>query len=503
MLINVRNAIIRTVIRTKFHVIRTVLRNSDKFNNVLIMKKRDQKRDLLCVLAQEAQPISLSELLEKLDNKCNERTLRRWLNELIDEKVVVKEGTTKLSKYSIKNKINDRLLPSPQDKTAENITPSQKIISNCFGSESLDAIEKISRPKNERPEVSYNIEWLESYEPNKSFYLPQDLRVQLHQAGHRARKQDPAGTYAHQIYNRLLIDISYNSSRLEGNTYSLLDTERLLMHGDSAEGKLDEDKIMILNHKEAIRFLVDNAERLDIDVNVILTLHYLLSDGLVDPKYAGKVRDCPVVVKGSNYLPFFDKRRLEAQLEEIAKKSKAIEDPFEQSIFLLIHISYLQAFVDVNKRTSRLCSNVPLIKGNLVPLAFKDVEIRDYVSALFSIYELQDPRPLADLYVYSYMRTCSSYDVTVKALGFDEVRVRYRQIRRGVIRHIVLQKMTGKDLLNHIDNEIKKVPVSDQEELRNDILEDLEHLDQSRVVGLGITHSELDDWLIKKSSESS
>ncbi len=82
----------------------------------------------------------------------------------------------------------------------------------------------------------------------------------------------------------------------------------------------------------------------------------------------------------------------------------AILDPFEQSIFLLVHISYLQAFIDVNKRTARLASNIPLVKGNLVPLAFRDVLVDDYISSMVAIYELQDVRPLVDLYVYSYMQ---------------------------------------------------------------------------------------------------
>lgn len=117
-------------------------------------------------------------------------------------------------------------------------------------------------------------------------------------------REDPAGTHAHQIFNRLLIDLSYNSSRLEGNTYSLLDTQRLVLEGSSAEGKLDEEKIMILNHKEAIRYLVDNAHRLDVDEQTICTLHYLLSDGLVEARYAGKVRDHGVRIGGSTYVPF-------------------------------------------------------------------------------------------------------------------------------------------------------------------------------------------------------
>jgi Fic family protein len=147
--------------------------------------------------------------------------------------------------------------------------------------------------------VTYIPDWLQAYIPNETFYLPTSARIQLRKAGERANGQDPAGTYAHQIFSRLLIDLTYNSSRLEGNTYSLLETERLLLHGEKAEGKLDDESVMILNHKEAIRYLVDNANRLEVSRNTICTIHYLLSDGLVEPKYAGKVRDFGVRIGGS------------------------------------------------------------------------------------------------------------------------------------------------------------------------------------------------------------
>lgn len=122
-------------------------------------------------------------------------------------------------------------------------------------------------------------DWFDIYQPNSSFYIPLELRLHLYKEGKRSTFSAPAGTYAHQIFNRLLIDLSYNSSRLEGNTYSLLDTKKLILEGASPEGKLDEEKIMILNHKEAIRYLVNTAPRLKIDKDTICTLHYLLSDG--------------------------------------------------------------------------------------------------------------------------------------------------------------------------------------------------------------------------------
>ena len=96
------------------------------------------------------------------------------------------------------------------------------------------------------------------------FYFPLSLRTQLHKAGKRSQHEDVPGTYAHKIFDRLLIDLSYNSSRLEGNTYSLLDTQRLVLEGTGAEGKLSEEKVMILNHKEAIHYLIDHAHDLKV-----------------------------------------------------------------------------------------------------------------------------------------------------------------------------------------------------------------------------------------------
>jgi fido (protein-threonine AMPylation protein) len=273
-----------------------------------------------------------------------------------------------------------------------------------------------------------------------------------------------------------------------------------LLHGDSIEGKLDEEKIMILNHKEAIRYLVDNASHLKISQNVICTIHYLLSDGLIEPRYAGKVRDFGVRIGGSTYIPFEDPKRLQLQLDKIAEKAVMISDPFEQSLFLLIHISYLQAFVDVNKRTARLSANISLITRNLVPIAFSDVGVQDYISAMIAIYELQDVRPIIDLYVYSYLRTCAAYDSTVKSLGFDEVRVRYRQKRREIIREIIIKGLVGIQMKEYIKSEAtKSLPEKAKERFIEDVFEDLEQINESRLVGLGVSPDQLSNWLKLKS----
>jgi Fic family protein len=421
--------------------------------------------------------------LEKLGNDYSERTVRRWLDQLTREGVVEKIGQRRARKYLAVKHAN---MPSDE-------------LSSCFSLASSTVVDKVRRPLFDRVPVTYDQGWLDSYQPNSSYYISEKLREQLFQAGRRATAQDPAGTYAHRIFNRLLIDLSYNSSRLEGNTYSLLDTERLLLHGKGGEGKLELETVMILNHKEAIRYLVDNAPQLEVSRNAICTLHYLLSEGLVEPQYTGKVRDHGVRIGGSTYIPIEGSKRLEQALEAIAMKAAHIRDPFEQSCFLLAHVNYLQAFADVNKRTARLSANIPLVKGNLVPLAFNDVKVEDYMSAMIAIYELKDVRPLVDLYVYSYLRTCAAYDSTVKALGFDEVRVRYRRQRRDIVREVIQQGLVGREMQALIVSEAgKQVPDNERQAFIEDILEDLEYVDEVGLVGLGVSVDQLQRWIKRK-----
>jgi hypothetical protein len=453
---------------------------------VAVMSLRDNKMAVLRQLGLESEPIGLPELMLRLGEEYKERSLRRWLDLLVKEGAVKKIGQKRGTKYIAAGRSEE----------------ANGDVSSCYSSASLKAIEVVKRPLFERQPIAYADGWFDSYQPNSSYYLPEALRRQLLASGERANGQDPAGTYAHQIFNRLIIDLSYNSSRLEGNTYSLLDTERLLLHGDTAKGKLNEEKAMILNHKEAIRYLVDNASKIEVSRNVICTLHYLLSDGLVEPSEAGKVRKHGVRIGGSTYIPFEDSKRLDEQLEKIARKAAPIRDPYEQSIFLLVHISYLQAFADVNKRTARLSANISLIKGNLVPAAFSDVLVEDYMSAMIAVYELQDVRPVVDLYVYSYLRTCAAYDSTVKAMGFDEVRVRHRHDRRAVVREAILRGFVGAELRVFVDEEAgKRVPEAVRDGFTADVFEDLEQIDESRLAGLGVLAEQLRVWQQRQSSE--
>lgn len=440
------------------------------------MEFSDEKLAVFSQLKQATAPTSLKEMLVHLGPNFKERSVRRWLAEMTSEGLIERTGNRRSSKYKIK----------------QNIDVQQT--SKCFSAKSLPAIALVKRPLYERIPVAYLDEWVDGYIPNQTFYIPEKISLQLYKEGKRSSDKDPAGTYAHQIFNRMLIDLSFNSSRLEGNTYSLLDTQRLLLEGKGVEGKLDEEKVMILNHKEAIRHLVDKACSISIAIPTFLTLHYLLSDGLIDSKYAGKIRDHGVRISGSTYVPYENPDNLMHRLSQITEKAVLIQDPFEQSFFLLVHLTYLQPFADVNKRTARLSANIPLVKQNLVPLSFNDVEREDYTAAVIAIYELQDVQPLVDLYAFTYLRSCALYDSTIQSLGFDEVRVRYRAERRNVVREIILQRLFGSALKIFIASQAKKIPTKDRSAFLEDLDEDLRLLDESRIAGLGVTPSELHAW---------
>lgn len=441
------------------------------------MTYQHKKMAVLQVLRQKKGDLSLSELMKILGSDFRPRSVRRWLSLLAKEGLVEKIGQKRGTRY----------------RAVEKETATQ--IVGGFSQQSLEAINYTHQPLFQRKPVTYNESWIKEYQPNKSAYFTQRTKDQLHKAGQRSKDEEPAGTYARHIYNRLLIDLSFNSSRLEGNTYSLLDTKRLLIEGQGVEGKLDEEKVMILNHKEAIRYLIDDAGKITICPTAICTLHYLLSDSLIEAKYSGKVRDYGVRIGGSTYIPFENPRVLEKQLNVICHKAAAIHDPYEQSFFLLTHVSYLQAFIDVNKRTSRLSANIPLIQKNLVPLSFNDIRKDDYASAMIAIYELNDPHPLLDLFTNSYLRTCDLYNATIEAMGFDQVRVRYRQQRREIIRHIIVNLLKGKSMHDYIQSQSKRlVNPEDLVNFLEDVQEDLKELSPQRIAGLGITIEQLNEW---------
>lgn len=298
-------------------------------------------------------------------------------------------------------------------------------------------------PLHARTPVGYDRAFLDSYRPNVTRYLPEHVRADLAACGQAVGADAPAGTHARLVANRLLIDLSWNSSRLEGNTYSLLETERLLSDGEMTEGKGAFDAQMILNHKGAIEFLVSSAAEIRFNRYTILNLHALLADNLLpDPKACGRLRTIPVAIAHSVFHPLENPHLIEERFDLALQVASAITDPYEQAFFTMVHLPYLQPFEDVNKRVSRLAANIPLIRGNLCPLSFVDVPRQAYLLAMIAVYELRQVELLRDIFIWAYRRSCARYGAVRQSLGEpDPFRLRYRTLITEMVAEVVQTAM--------------------------------------------------------------
>ena len=396
--------------------------------------KSQEPDPIITVIAGHADGVSLPTLMQALGNRFTRRTLQRRLADLISAGRIIKTGKGRASKYHLAPLTSEAHLTLP--------SPSLQAIGEIYvplSPESAGIKAYVRQPRQQRRPVSYNFEFLEQYRPNQTAYLPEPLRAQLHTLGRSPMDHAPAGTFARDILNRLLIDLSWASSRLEGNTYSRLDTERLIEFGQAAEGKDALETQMILNHKAAIEFLVQDADRVGFNPETIIALHALLSDGLLpNPQACGQLRRRPVEIGGSVYLPIALPQRLEELFAIVISMAAEITDPFEQAFFAMVHLPYLQPFEDVNKRVSRLAANIPLIQRNLCPLSFIDVPERAYVDAILGVYELNRIELLRDLFVWAYERSCQQYLAVRQQLAPpDPFRLRYRQALTEAVRAIV------------------------------------------------------------------
>ena len=298
----------------------------------------------------------------------------------------------------------------------------------------------LAKPYNRRKPASYNKDFIDHYVPGRSFYLSTTDRQRLRDAGTPTMPPLSAGTYAQRVLERLLVDLSWASSRMEGNTYSILETERLIRFGEEASGKDRKEAIMILNHKEAIQYVVDNLDAITISRPDLTNIHALLAGGLLaDPAMVGRLRRMPVGITHSSYRPLGDQFEIEEEFAILIEKAAAITDPFEQSIFLLIHIPYLQAFDDINKRTSRVASNIPLLKADLAPMSFLTMDDGDYIDGLIGVYELNNVALLRDAYIDAYMASAENYRVLRAELETpDKAALVYREFVREAVRCSVL-----------------------------------------------------------------
>lgn len=434
----------------------------------------------------------MSALLRR-HRKIARRTAQRWLNQLVSEGRIVAEGKGPARRY----------FPAGAKPTAASADADTFPDYIPLSADSRDILSYVIQPLQARKPIGYQREFLDAYDPNRTWYLPESLRRQLRKMGETGRSDSPAGTYSRHILNRLLIDLSWASSHLEGNTYTRLDTRQLIEHGTVAQGKAAIETQMILNHKTAIELLVDNADTAGFNRYTLLNLHSALSENLLpNPADEGRLRQHPVDIGRSVYRPLSVPQQIEEALDVLLNKANQIADPFEQSFFAMVHLPYLQPFADINKRTSRLIANLPLFRANLCPLTFLDVPEQAYSRAILGIYELTRVELLRDLYVWAYERSTQEYLAIKQDLAEpDPTRLAYRDVIKETVRDIVTNG--DADPVKVIGQAVAaRVKETDRNNVQALIIDELRRLHDGVLARYGLRPSDFTAWKARQTKAS-
>lgn len=416
------------------------------------------------------------------------RTLLSWER----QGLIRGEGKTSARRY---------FAVSQSASTAPLIAAQPEDLTGILSDAGAELIARVRRPLHERTPCSYERSFLEHYVPNSTAYLrPTDLEW-LRQLGATPDERQPAGTYARNILERLLIDLSWNSSRLEGNTYSLLDTERLFRERVVPVDQPSRETQMLLNHKQAIEYLVEGAGELELTTRTVRTIHGLLAENLLfDPSDEGTLRRSEVRISESVFIPLGVPQLVEELFLRLLSLAAAIRDPFEQSFFLLVHLPYLQPFIDVNKRTARLAANLPLMRRNLQPLSFIDLPREAYTLATLAVYEERRIEALRDVYLWSYERSALRYRAIRASLGEpDPFRLRHRDDLRKAVRTIVQEDTANEAIderLEALASEL--VGPDDRDTFARTARREIDALNEGTFARYRLRPSEFERWMSRR-----
>ncbi len=461
------------------------------------MSKKSQiqteKNRILEALAEGNRYMTPKEIMKSAKLDLKPFIIRDRLKDLIQEEKVTKEGVAKGTKYKIAKvhaAVIHTTLPTVKMGARGEITlplsePAKKVL------------EYIAAPLLSRKSIGYKRSFLDEYQPNISSYLTTAEQEELKKLGQLEGQAEPGGTYTNKILNRLLIDLSFNSSRLEGNTYSLLDTERLIQDGAPAAGKDAQETQMILNHKGAIEYLAEQSHGIGFNRFTITNLHAYLSENLLgNPAAEGRLRSIPVEIAKSAYLPTAIPQLIEECFDHILKKAGEIQNPFEQALFISIHIPYLQPFEDVNKRVSRLAANIPLFRQYLCPLSYTDVPKRLYIEGLLGVYELNDISLIKEVFIWAYRRSASRYKVIQESLGTpDPMYLKHRDLIKQTVRNLVENRTSKSEVSERLDQLLDgRVEVEEKSNVVNSIEKELTSLHEGNIARFKIGLIDFQGW---------
>ena len=255
---------------------------------------------------------------------------------------------------------------------------------------------------------SFNFDLIRDVLPKVEIFTKEELEV-LNDAQMEFEKNTEGMTeleYRREM-ERLGVDLSWKSSQIEGNTYSLLETERLLKDKQTASGKTKEEAIMLLNHKDALDFVLDIPDYLkELSVHRIEDIHSILTKELEVDR---NIRHRRVGITGTNYRPLDNEFQIREALEDTCTLVNGKDNVFEKAFLTLVLLSYIQAFVDGNKRTARITSNAILIANGYCPISFRTVDSIDYKKAMLMFYEQNNIAAFKKIFIEQFLFAVKTY----------------------------------------------------------------------------------------------
>ena len=313
----------------------------------------------------------------------SDTTLKRIINSSILNGHITVEGKARATKYSLSNQAHI-LMPLNLD--------------TYFA---LDIDERVVQ-------TSFNFTLIREQLPNVPLFNNEELKhlEELHAQFQKHITEMSENEYRKEM-ERLGIDLSWKSSQIEGNTYSLLETERLLRESKTADGKTKEEATMLLNHKEALRFILDNPDYLqDLSVSHIEDIHQLLTNDLSVDR---GIRHRRVGITGTNYHPLDNEFQIREAMHDTCDLINSRTNVFEKALLTLVLLSYIQAFSDGNKRTARITSNAIMIAYGYCPLSFRTVDSIDYKKAMLIFYEQNNLYAFKQIFMEQYEFAIKEY----------------------------------------------------------------------------------------------
>jgi prophage maintenance system killer protein len=345
------------------------------------MQFTQRQINILSVIRQ-SKAFSSSTILAVLSHKPSLVTLKRDLLTLTKSGYLIQNGKGRSVTYSL-SVIGKLFLPIDA-KAYCAIEPDQRYGDSAYDFELFENM----------PITFFSEEELSLLEFKTTYY--------------KNRSSEVSSTIHQKELGRFIVELSWKSSKIEGNTYTLLDTERLLLEGIPAAGHSADEATMILNHKKAFDFIIEHNSLFKslITQNTVEEVHRLLITGL---DVAKGIRRSAVGVTGSTYHPLDNEYQIREAFEALYTAVARVTDIYSKSLLLLVGLSYIQGFEDGNKRTARLSANAVLLAHNAAPLSYRSVDEVSYREAMLVFYETQSITPIKEIFITQYVFAAEQY----------------------------------------------------------------------------------------------